>query len=244
MKKTIITLAIVAALVTTNISVYAAEIPRETTPLNSTYEHVCIVENLIGDILDEVQAGNLGYTLAAGYANTRIRKAVMANQTDGNGYGILSPIAQNAIRIMRDKQLRPVAYAQAEEELRILLADLITEVKSGKDYTQAVKEAYVSILLFCFICYRHHKKESGRIKEILKSYGMSLDEIQQLTKDNGKKSEKNKEETTILFSHTCSKCGYTFKVKYDKPTTPNKTPVLSTICPKCKSKEIIKEKNL
>lgn len=103
---------------------------------------------------------------------------------------------------------------------------------------------YVSILLFCFICYRHHKKESGRIKEILKSYGMSLDEIQQLTKDNGKKSEKNKEETTILFSHTCSKCGYTFKVKYDKPTTPNKTPVLSTICPKCKSKEIIKEKNL
>ncbi len=37
----------------------------------------------------------------------------MANQTDGNGYGILSPIAQNAIRVMRDKQLRPDAYAKS-----------------------------------------------------------------------------------------------------------------------------------
>lgn len=66
----------------------------------------------------------------------------MANQTDGNGYGILSPIAQNAIRIMRDKQLRPDAYAQAEEELKVLLADLITEVKNGKDYLEAIKGAY------------------------------------------------------------------------------------------------------
>lgn len=142
MKKRIIILAIAAALVTTNISAYAAEIPRESVPLNATEQQIQITENLISDILDEVQSEKLGYTLAAGYANTKIRKAVMANQTDGNGYGILSPIAQNAIRIMRDRQLRPDAYAQAEEELKILLADLITEVQSGKDYTQAVKEAY------------------------------------------------------------------------------------------------------
>lgn len=74
----------------------------------------------------EVQTASSGYTLAAGYANTKIRKAVMANQTDGNGYGILSPIAQNAIRVMRDKQLRPDAYAKAEEELKVLIADVIT----------------------------------------------------------------------------------------------------------------------
>ena len=144
MKKRTITLAITAAL-TTNFSAYAAEIPRESTPLNSTEAQIQITENLISDILDDVQAGNLGYTLAAGYANTRIRKAVIANQTDGNGYGILSPIAQNAIRNMRDRQLRPDAYAQAEEELKILLADLIIEVHNGKDYMEAVKEAYTKI---------------------------------------------------------------------------------------------------
>ncbi len=142
MKKPIITLVIIATLATTNISAYAAGIPRETTPLNATEEQIQIVENLIGDILDEVQSNKLGYALAAGYANTRIRKAVIANQTDGNGYGILSPIAQNAIRTMRDMQIRPDAYAQAEEELKVLLADLITEVQNGKDYMEAVKEAY------------------------------------------------------------------------------------------------------
>ena len=145
MKKQIITLAIVTALTATNISAYAAKIPRESTPLNATEHQIQITENLIGDILDEVESGNLGYTLAAGYANTRIRKAVMASQTDGNGYGILSPVAQNAIRIMRDKQLRPDAYAQAEEELKILLADVITEVKNGMDIDTAIKAAYEKI---------------------------------------------------------------------------------------------------
>lgn len=142
MKKRIITLAITAALATTNISAYAAEIPRESTPLNATEQQIQITENLISDILDEVQVDKLGYTLAAGYANTRIRKAVIANQTDGNSYGILSPIAQNAIRIMRDRQLQPDAYEQAEEELKVLLADLITDVRNGKNYIEAVKEAY------------------------------------------------------------------------------------------------------
>lgn len=143
MKKKIITLTLIAALSASTVTTaFAASVPRESAPLNATEAQIQITENIIGDILDEVQAGNLGYTLAAGYANTKIRKAVTANQTDGNGYGILSPIAQNAIRIMRDMQLRPDAYAQAEEELNVLLADLIIEVQNGKDYMEAVKEAY------------------------------------------------------------------------------------------------------
>ena len=145
MKKQIITLAITATLIVSNISAYAAEIPRECAPLNATEAQIQISENLISDILDEVQAGNLGYTLAAGYANARIRKAVIAGETSGHGYGILSPIAQNAIRVMRDMQLRPDAYAQADEELKVLLADLILAVQNGKDYGEAVKEAYIRI---------------------------------------------------------------------------------------------------
>ena len=145
MKKQIIVLAITATLIVSNISVYAAEIPRESAPLNATEAQIQITENLISDILDEVQIGNLGYTLAAGYANTRIRKAVIANQTDDNGYGVLSPIAQNAIRVMRDMQLRPDAYAQAEDQLIVLLADTINEVKNGIDMDTATKAAYEKI---------------------------------------------------------------------------------------------------
>lgn len=69
----------------------------------------------------------------------------MANQTDGNGYVILSSIAQNAIRVMRDRQLRPDAYTQAEEELKVLLDDIIVDVQNGKNYIVAVKKAYIRI---------------------------------------------------------------------------------------------------
>ena len=139
-------IAIILSIITmTSTVAFAAEIPRETAPLNATEEQVCIVENIIGDILDEVQTGNLGYTLAAGYANTRIRKAVIAGETSGHGYGILSPIAQNAIRDMRDMMLRPDVYAQAEEQLKVLLADTINEVKNGMDMDTATKAAYEKI---------------------------------------------------------------------------------------------------
>lgn len=144
MKK--ITIYIITAILTlSNTVANAASIPRETTPLNATEEQTQIVEKLIGDILDEVQADKLGYGLAAGYANTRIRKAVIANQTNGNGYGILSPIAQNAIRYYRDILLRPDYYKQTEEKLRVLLTDLIIEVQNGKDYNAAYDEARIMI---------------------------------------------------------------------------------------------------
>ena len=139
-------IAIILSIITmTSTMAFAAEIPRETAPLNATEEQICIVENLVGDILDKVQSGNLGYTLAAGYANTRIRKAVIAGETSGHGYGILSPIAQNAIRVMRDMMLRPDVYAQAEEQLNVLLADIINEVKNGMDMNIATKAAYEKI---------------------------------------------------------------------------------------------------
>ena len=139
-------IAIILSIITmTSTVAFAAEIPRETAPLNATEEQICIVENLVGDILDKVQSGNLGYTLAAGYANTRIRKAVIAGETSGHGYGILSPIAQNTIRVMRDMMLRPDVYAQAEEQLKVLLEDVINEVKNGMDMNTATKAAYEKV---------------------------------------------------------------------------------------------------
>lgn len=110
----IFTTAAITAMLTVS-TAQAAEIPRESVPINATEEQVVIVENIIGDILDEVAAGNMGYTEAAGKANTRVRKAVVAGETNGHGYGILSPIAQNAILDIRDMYVRPEAYAQAEE---------------------------------------------------------------------------------------------------------------------------------
>ncbi len=131
------TYIITAILALSSVTANAANIPHETTPLNATENQIQIVESLIGDILDEVQADKLGYGLAAGYANTRIRKVIIAHQTNGYGYGILSPIAQNAIRYYRDLLLRPDYYIQTEENLRVLLAELMIEVKNvAKTITQ------------------------------------------------------------------------------------------------------------
>lgn len=141
-----ITLIITVALsVSMTVTALAAEIPRASAPLNATEEQIVIVENIISDILDDVAAGNLGYTEAAGEANTRIRKSVIAGETNGHGYGILSPIAQNAILDIRDMYLRPEVYAETEEQLKVLLSDLITEVENGKDFDTALKEAHIKI---------------------------------------------------------------------------------------------------
>jgi hypothetical protein len=139
--------ALILSIITlsTAMSVNAAGIPRASAPENATEEQIVIVENLIGDILDEVAAGNVGYTEAAGYANTRVRKAVVAGETSGHGYGILSPIAQNAIRYYRDIYLRPDYYAETENTVRALIADLIIEVESGADYETVKEKAYTRI---------------------------------------------------------------------------------------------------
>ena len=69
--KTIIALAVSAVSVSMSAAVSAAEIPRVTAPLNATEEQIIIVENLIGDILDEVQNG-LGYAEAENKAEPRV----------------------------------------------------------------------------------------------------------------------------------------------------------------------------
>lgn len=70
--RTFITLILTAALaVSMSAAVSAAEIPRATAPLNATEEQILIVENLIGDILDEVQ-NVLGYAEAENKTEPRV----------------------------------------------------------------------------------------------------------------------------------------------------------------------------
>ena len=142
MKKFIsIILSIIAV---TGTTAFTAEIPRESAPDGATEHQVQITENLISGILDSVQNGE-GYGSASCRANNAIRKAVMSNQADGYGYGILSAISQNAIRITRDKMLRPEVYGQYEEYLKVLLADIMIDVKNGNDLESARKAAYEKI---------------------------------------------------------------------------------------------------
>lgn len=142
--KKLITL-ITAILMTTTITVGAAEIPQYSVPIIANDESVEIVENIMGDILEQVQNG-LGFGIANGIANTRIRKAVLDGKTNGYSFTVLSVTAANAMRQARDMYLRPEFYAENDVKLKILLADLITDVASGtKDYPTAKNEAYIRI---------------------------------------------------------------------------------------------------
>ncbi len=69
--KTITALAVSVLSVLILATVFAAEIPRATAPLNATEGQILIVKNLIGDILDEVQNG-LGYAEAENKAESRV----------------------------------------------------------------------------------------------------------------------------------------------------------------------------
>lgn len=46
---------------------------------------------------------------------------------------------------MRDMYLRPEKYEQIENELRVLLADIITDAQNGKDFNTALDEAHTKI---------------------------------------------------------------------------------------------------
>ena len=144
MKKQIITLALTTVLIVSSSTANAASIPRETAPQNATEEQIQIVENLIGGYLDDIQA-SAGYGMIASEADTKIYKAVLANQTNGNGYAILSAISQNALRTCRDMYMRPEVYWQTEENLRALLADILAEVENGMDIDEARKLAHTQI---------------------------------------------------------------------------------------------------
>ena len=147
MKKTKI-IALVLSLTVTlpcAMSVSAAEIPRESLPIYASQDAAAVASNLISDTLDKVQAG-MGYADARIETNNAIFAAVINNQTKGYGYGILTEIANNAIYEYRDLYLRPEYYASAEEKVRVLISDLITNVASGTmSYEDARKAAYTRI---------------------------------------------------------------------------------------------------
>ena len=142
-KITVFTL-LMALLISSVIPAYAEEIPRESLPRNTPPGSIQVAERLISGILDEVAAG-MGYSDAKIKAHNTILNAVLANETDGYGFAILKAIANNAIFEYRDMYLRPEYYKQAEEQVRVLISDLIEQVKNGGNYEEARKAAYTRI---------------------------------------------------------------------------------------------------
>ena len=142
-KITVFTL-LIALLISSVIPAYAEEIPRESLPRNTPPGSIPVAERLISGILDEVAAG-MGYSDAKKKAHNTILDAVLANETDGYGFAILKAIANNAIFEYRDMYLRPEYYKQAEEQVRVLISDLIEQVKNGGNYEEARKAAYTRI---------------------------------------------------------------------------------------------------
>ena len=142
-KITVFTL-LIALLISSVIPAYAEEIPRESLPRNTPPGSIPVAERLISGILDEVAAG-MGYSDAKIKAHNTILDAVLANETDGYGFAILKAIANNAIFEYRDMYLRPEYYKQAEEQVRVLISDLIGQVKNGGNYEEARKAAYTRI---------------------------------------------------------------------------------------------------
>ncbi|MDO5396350.1 MAG: hypothetical protein Q4G33_00275 [bacterium] len=144
MKKSKIFAATLTAIMTLSATALAAEVPREMASASSTDESIAVTENLIGGIMDEILASE-GYGMASARADTIIRKAVIARQTNGYGYGILAATSQNAIRYYRDLYLRPDYYASEEERVKGLIADIITDVQNGKDYNVVLDKAYTRV---------------------------------------------------------------------------------------------------
>ena len=128
MKKIIICLIITMTITST---VNAAEVPRESAPCNATNEAIVVVESFIGDILTEVQNG-LGYSEARAKSNRIFFNAWLNGQTNGYSYGELVDIANNAIWQYRDMYLRPDFYANNLEKVRVIIAPVIEDYKSGK----------------------------------------------------------------------------------------------------------------
>ena len=128
MKKIIICLIITMTITST---VNAADVPRESAPCNATNEAIVMVESFISDILTEVQNG-LGYADARAKSNRIFFNAWLNGQTNGYSYGELVDIANDAIWQYRDMYLRPDFYANNLEKVRVIIAPVIEDYKSGK----------------------------------------------------------------------------------------------------------------
>ena len=128
MKKIIICL-IITMLITSTVN--AAEVPKESAPCNATNKAIVVVESFIGDILTEVQNG-LGYADARAKSNRIFFDAFLKGQTNGYSYGELVDIANCAIWQYRDMYLRPDFYANNLEKVRVIIAPVIKDYKTGK----------------------------------------------------------------------------------------------------------------
>ena len=142
MKKIIICL-IITMLITSTVN--AAEVPRESAPCNASNKAIIFVESFIGDILNEVQNG-LGYADAKSKSNRIFFNAWLNGQTNGYSYGELVDIANAAIWQYRDMYLRPDFYANNLEKVRVIIAPVIEDYKSGKiTYAEAEFNARTKI---------------------------------------------------------------------------------------------------
>ena len=126
--KAIVILIFVSVFTTTT---YAAEVPRESAPCNTTEEAIITVEGLISDILTEVQNG-LGYADGRAKSNRIIFEAFLNGQTNGFSYGELVDIANGAIFYYRNAYLRPDFYAENVERVRNIITSVIEDYKVGK----------------------------------------------------------------------------------------------------------------
>ncbi len=140
--KAIIILTLISIFTTTT---YAAEVPRESAPCNTSNEAIIFVESCIGDILTEVQNG-MGYADARAKSNRIFFNAWLSGQTNGYSYGELVDIANAAIWQYRDMYLRPDFYANNLEKVRVIIAPVIEDYKSDKiTYAEAEFNARTKI---------------------------------------------------------------------------------------------------
>lgn len=131
MKKSIISIISIVSILVSSFTVSAADVPRESVPCNAANEAIIFVESCIGDILTEVQNG-LGYADARAKSNRIFFDAFLKGQTNGYSYGELVDIANAAIWQYRDMYLRPDFYVNNLEKVRIIIAPVIEDYKSGK----------------------------------------------------------------------------------------------------------------
>ena len=145
MKKSIISIISIVSVLLSSFSVNAAEVPKESAPCNATNEAIIVVESFIGDILTEVQNG-LGYADARAKSNRIFFNAWLNGQTNDYSYGELVDIANAAIWQYRDMYLRPNFYTNNLEKVRVIIAPVIEDYKSGKiTYAEAEFNARTKI---------------------------------------------------------------------------------------------------
>ena len=95
--------------------------------------------------MTEVQNG-LGYADARAKSNRIFFNAWLNGKTNGYSYGELVDIANAAIWQYRDMYLRPDFYKDNLEKVRVIIAPVIEDYKSGKiSYVEAEFDARVKI---------------------------------------------------------------------------------------------------